>query len=274
MLRRSMIIARKEIHEAFRSKVIKLTFVAVAIVFGFALPILYGSIGFLIGTSPGAGSSSSMGTGSSPFQIPADFFPTFTFGQRTYLYFLYAFLAEILLIVPVVLPVYIAADSFAGEKERKTIQQLLSTPLTDSEILLGKILTAFIPTAITMYICFLSTTLVVNLSWYLTYGAFQLVFPNITVLTQVVLLYPLLAFFGILVMVAVSSRANKMIEATQLGGVVVVPALVIAFIPLLIGGITNTFFVLTVAATLAAADYGLFKIASRKFSREAILAKT
>lgn len=266
MLKRSMVIARKEIHEAFRSRVIKLTFVMVAIVFGFFLPVLYGSIGFLIGTSPS--------TGSSPFQMPADFFPSFTLGQREYLFFLYAFLAEILLIIPVILPVYIAADSFAGEKERKTIQQLLSTPLTDSEILLGKILTSFIPTAITMYICVLSTTLVINLSWYLTYGAFQLVFPNITVLIQVVFLYPLLAFFGILVMVVVSSRASKMIEATQLGGVVVAPVLLIAFVPLLIGGITSINFVLIIVAAFAVVDYGLFKLASRKFSREAILAKT
>jgi ABC-type Na+ efflux pump permease subunit len=265
MLKRSMVIARKEIREAFRSRVIKLTFIVPAILFGFVLPIIFGSLGVLLGTSPGMGNS--------PFEPPADFFPEFAFGQRMYLYLFYAIIGEMLLIVPVALPIYIAADSFAGEKERKTIQQLLSTPLTDSEILLGKILTAFIPTAITTYVCILSTTITINLSWYLASGAFQLVYPNTVALIQLAFLYPLLAFFGILVMVLASARANKMMEATQLGGVVVVPVLLIAFIPIFVGGITSISFVLTVVAAFAIADYGLFKIASRKFSREALLAK-
>jgi hypothetical protein len=125
-----------------------------------------------------------------------------------------------------------------------------------------------------MYACVLSTTIVINLSWYLAYGVFQLVFPNTVVLIQMVFLYPLLAFFGILVMVLVSSKANKIMEANQLGGVVIFPALLIAFAPFLIGGIASIDFVLAVVAVFAVADYGLFKIASKKFSREAILAKT
>ncbi|WXG42593.1 MAG: ABC transporter permease subunit [Promethearchaeati archaeon SRVP18_Atabeyarchaeia-1] len=263
MLKRSMIIARKEMREAFRSRVIKYSFVGMGLLFGFVIPMLYGFLGELVGISSGGGTSG--------MPIPPDFFPGFTLGQRTYLFFLYAFLAEMLLMVPVILPVYIAADSFAGEKERKTIQQLLETPLTDSEILLGKILTSFIPTIITTYACILSTTIVVNLSWYFVNGAFQLIFPNITVLIQLALLYPLLAFFGILTMVWVSTRATKVMEATQLGGVVVVPVLVIAFLPILVGAITSIYFVLTVVAIFAVADYGLFKVASRKFTRDAIL---
>ncbi|MBD3171504.1 ABC transporter permease subunit [Candidatus Bathyarchaeota archaeon] len=31
----------------------------------------------------------------------------------------------------------IATDSFAGEKERNTLEVLLATPLTDSELLVG-----------------------------------------------------------------------------------------------------------------------------------------
>jgi ABC-2 type transport system permease protein len=265
VLKRSMVIARKEMSEAFRSKVIKYSFVGMGLMFGLVFPLLFGSIAALVGTSP------SSGTGTSSLPVPPDFFPGFTSGQRAYLFFLYAFIAEILLMLPVILPIYISADSFAGEKERKTIQQLLSTPLTDSEILLGKILTSFIPTIITTYLCILSTTIVVNLSWYYAFGAFQLIFPNITALIQLVLVYPLLAFFGIITMVWVSTRANKVMEATQLGGVVVVPVLFVAFLPILLGLLTSLYFVLTVAALFAVLDYGLFRVASRKFTREAIL---
>jgi ABC-type Na+ efflux pump permease subunit len=258
-----MTIARKEMHEAFRSRVIKFSFIGMGLLFGLVMPLLFGFISVFVG--------SSVGTGTSGLPLPADFFPGFTFGQRTSLFFRYAILAEVLLMVPVVLPIYISADSFAGEKERKTIQQLLSTPLTDSEILLGKILTSFIPTIITTYACILSTTVVVNVAWYYANGVFQLVFPNITVLIQLLFLYPLLAFFGILTMVWISTRASKVMEATQLGGVVVVPVLVIAFVPIFVGVLTSIYFVLAVVAIFAACDYALFKLASRKFTREAIL---
>jgi len=258
-----MIIARKEMREAFRSRMIKYSFVGMGFMFGFVIPLLYGFIGILIGTSPTGGTSG--------LPLPPDFFPDFSLGQRTYLFFLYVIISALLLMVPVILPTYISADSFVGEKERKTIQQLLSTPLTDSEILLGKMLTAFIPTIITTYLCILSTTIIVNLSWWQAFGTFQLIFPNTIAFIQLVALYPLLAFFGILTNVWVSTRANKVMEATQLGGVFVVPVLIIAFLPILVGGLTNIYLVLTIVGLFAAVDYGLFKVASRKFTREAIL---
>jgi ABC-type Na+ efflux pump permease subunit len=262
MLKRSMVIARKEMREAFRSRIIKFSFVLLGLIFGLALPLIFGSISVLTKTASNIGS---IGI------LPADFFPGFTLGQRTYLFFLYAILSALLLIVPVALPIYIAADSFAGEKERRTIQQLLSTPLTDSEILLGKILTAFIPTIITTYACVVSTTIIVNVSWYFSYGVFQIIFPDFIVLIQVGFLYPLIAFFGILVMVWASMRVNKVMEANQLGGIAVLPVMLIAFVPIVIGTMTNIYYALVVVAAFAIADYGLFKLASRRFTREAIL---
>jgi ABC-type Na+ efflux pump permease subunit len=262
MFRRSMVIARKEMREAFRSRIIKFSFVFLALMFGLILPIIFGSISIIGKTASNIGVVGF---------LPSDFFPDFTLGQRMYLFFLYAILSALLLIVPIALPIYIAADSFAGEKERKTIQQLLSTPLTDSEILLGKILTALIPTIITTYACVISTTIVVNLTWYFSYGAFQIIFPDLIALIQVVFLYPLLAFFGILVTVWASMRVNKVMEANQLGGIAIIPVMLIAFLPIIIGTMTSIYYAFIVVAAFAIADYGLFKVASRRFTREAIL---
>lgn len=39
----------------------------------------------------------------------------------------------------------IATDSFAGGKERNTLEALLATLLRDSELLVGKILVSFVP---------------------------------------------------------------------------------------------------------------------------------
>jgi ABC-type Na+ efflux pump permease subunit len=267
MPNRSMIIARKEIRESFRSRIIKLNFILPAILFGVVMPLIFALVvGQLFTEVPG---------GSFPFSLGTDFFPDITNpGERAYLGMIYLFLGIFLLILPLTLPIYIAADSFAGEKERKTLQQLFQTPLSDSEILLGKILTAFIPTIVTTYACVLSITIIVNFSWWSIFGYFKLVFPNLVGLVQFLLLYPLLAFFAILAMSSISMRVNRVLEATQTGGVVVVPVLIVVF-----GGIFGVFpvlslgFILLLTGLFALGDYALFRLASRKFNRESILAK-
>src|SRR3989337_1508330 len=73
---------------------------------------------------------------------------TFTAQQALiYLLTLY-FLAPLFLVIPVMASSVIASDSFAGEKERKTLEALLATPLSDAELFIGKVLVAFIPAVI------------------------------------------------------------------------------------------------------------------------------
>jgi ABC-2 type transport system permease protein len=50
--------------------------------------------------------------------------------------------AMLYLVFPSVLAGSVAADAFAGERERKTLETLLATPLSDGAIFLGKALTA------------------------------------------------------------------------------------------------------------------------------------
>nr|MDO8133049.1 ABC transporter permease subunit [Candidatus Njordarchaeum guaymaensis] len=267
MFGRAMILARKELREVFRSRMIKLNFIIPALLFGVAIPVIFGIIGGFMASAPISG-------GDMPFPVPPDFFPDITNPtQRFYLILLYTIGSGMLLILPVFLPIYIAADSFAGERERKTIQQLLSTPLTDSEILLGKILTALIPTVITTYACALSTTIVINYSWWSAFHDYRIVFPNLVALIQILLLYPMLAFFSILVMCWISTRVNKVMEATQFGGVVVIPILVVVYGSFFGLPVLTTNFMLLTAGLFALLNYGLFKLASKRFSREALLTK-
>jgi ABC-2 type transport system permease protein len=266
MFHRAMILARKELRDVFRSRMIKLNFIIPAIIFGVVFPIVFGMLGSLISTATISGAS--------PFPLPPDFFPDITSpNQRMYLALLYTICTVFILMLATFLPIYIAADSFAGERERKTIQQLLASPLTDSEILLGKILTAFIPTIITTYAVTLSMTLVINFAWLNAFHEFRLIFPNLVALVQILFLYPELAFFTILTMCWVSTRVNKVMEATQFGSIVVVPVLLIMFGSFFGLPVLTVNFAILVAAVFALVDYGLFKVASRRFSREALLTK-
>ena len=54
-------------------------------------------------------------------------------------------LAPLFLIVPLMVSAVLAADAFAGEKERKTLESLLHLPISDRELFYAKLLTAFIP---------------------------------------------------------------------------------------------------------------------------------
>src|SRR5689334_12232902 len=60
-------------------------------------------------------------------------------------------LTYIFVIFAAVLPTSIAAYSIVGEKVEKSLEPLLATPTTDSEILLGKGIGAFLPPILTTW---------------------------------------------------------------------------------------------------------------------------
>ena len=58
--------------------------------------------------------------------------------QKVVVFMINYMLAPLFLVLPLMVASVIAADSFAGEKERKTLEGLLYTPTTDQELFLGK----------------------------------------------------------------------------------------------------------------------------------------
>ena len=72
--------------------------------------------------------------------------------------------APMFLIFPMMFSTIIAAESFAGERERKTLEALLYTPTSDQELFLGKVLAAFIPAVGISWLSFVGYTLVLNIA--------------------------------------------------------------------------------------------------------------
>ena len=72
------------------------------------------------------------------------------------------FFAPFFLIIPLMASSVIASDSFAGEKERKTIEALLATPISDSELLFGKMLVSFVPSMFVTIVSFVMCCLLVS----------------------------------------------------------------------------------------------------------------
>lgn len=139
---------------------------------------------------------------------------------------LYAF-APLFLIIPLMVASVIAADSFAGEKERKTLEALVYTPTTDMELFAGKVLSAMLPAVIVSLAGFLLYALTANLAAWPTMG--RVFFPNLTWVVMVLWVGPATAAMGLGATVIVSSRVKSFQEANQIAAVVVVPILALVF---------------------------------------------
>ena len=115
--------------------------------------------------------------------------------------------------MPIITATVIAADSFAGEKERKTAESLMSAPATNTELLSGKTLASLIPAVVLTVVIYLIYAGITN---YLTVTSFGIsVFPNI-LWYMMPANSPFLALTTIGLIVLVSSRVKNIKEAQQI----------------------------------------------------------
>jgi ABC-2 type transport system permease protein len=143
--------------------------------------------------------------------------------QQMSIYILVYALAPMFLILPVMVSSVLAADSFAGEKERKTIEALLYSPITDRDLFTAKLLGPWSAAVILGWISFVLYMLMVDLAGWIAMK--EVLLPNLMWVILVVWVSPAVAGLGLVVMVFVSARAQGFQDAYQTGGVVVLPIL-------------------------------------------------
>jgi ABC-2 type transport system permease protein len=179
--------------------------------------------------------------------------------------------APFFLIIPLMVSMVVGADSFAGEKERKTLEALLYTPATDTELFIGKVLAALIPAVLVSWASFLVYVIVVNAAGWSVMG--RLFFPTTMWVVLMLWVVPAAAAFGLSVIVLISVRAKSFQEANQLGGVVVIPILLLVFGQL--GGVLyfSVPLVLLVGMILWAVDAVLAYFGIRTFQRGELIAR-
>jgi ABC-2 type transport system permease protein len=175
-------------------------------------------------------------------------------------------LAPLFLIVPLMVSAVLAADAFAGEKERKTLEALLYLPISDRELFIAKLLGAFVPAVLVSWIGFLLYAIVSNaVGWSVTHRIF---IPTGTWLIVILWVAPAFAALGLGVMVRVSARARTSQEANQLGGAVVLPLIFLAVgqatVLLLVSPIVSLGF----GALLWAVSLVLAQRGARRFTRD------
>jgi ABC-2 type transport system permease protein len=171
----------------------------------------------------------------------------------------------------VALPTIIASYSFIGEKLEKSHEPLLATPTTDGELLFGKSLGAFIPCIGATYIGGLMFFIFIDIWSIINLGSLLLPTVYWALVTGIVI--PLACVLSVEANIIISSRVNDIRAAQQVGGIIILPLVLVTVLPSIIQILPMDTLALILSGGLAIADIGLFYLSKATFEREEILTK-
>ncbi len=125
------------------------------------------------------------------------------------------FLLMVVGFFPISFSLIIALETFVGEKERRSLEPLLATPLTNTQLYIGKTLSSTIPPlmgsllGVTVYLVGVYR----NLEWV----------PSATLLLQIILLNLIQALVMVAAAVVVSSQTTSVRAANLLASFIIIP---------------------------------------------------
>ncbi len=175
------------------------------------------------------------------------------------------------MIMPIIIPITIAAYSIVGEKTTRSLEPLLATPISTEELLAGKSLAAALPAIGATWLCYLVFVLmlpVVGVS-----AAVQHFILGPIWLLAVFLAGPLMAILAVNFAVLVSSRVSDPRVAEQISTVLIVPVLALLFTQMAGIIVLNAAIMLLFCLIIAVIDVGMIFLGARLFRRETILTK-
>ena len=255
-------ILLKEWAEVFRNRMVIFT-VAFLPLLMTAIPL--GIIYAVRDSTSGAGSS----------ELPTDATqatcPPGLSGAECFQVFMVSEFMMMFMLVPVVIPVTIAAYSIVGEKTNRSLEPLLATPITTAELLVGKSLAAVIPAVVATYGAF---GIFAAGSWLIVANKLLLsALLDARWLIAIFIVGPLLALMSVMFALMVSSRVNDPRVAEQISMVVIVPVLGGFFGQVAGLFVLNRTIISWVAVVMLALDALLVYLATRVFQRESILTR-
>lgn len=254
-------IVGRDIRAVRRSKAIVLPMALVPAVLLVALPF---GIGLIARNAPTDQVQSALG--SSLLKNLADPILGLPERERLVVLVLGYLLSPLLLVLPLMVSAVLAADAFAGEKERRTLEVVLHLPISDRDLFAAKVLTAFLPAVALTWIGALLYTVVCNVvAWPVT-GRLFLPFSQFAV--TVLWIAPAVALLALGLLVVVSSRARTTQEANQLGGAVILPLIFVAAAQTSALMLLPVVSVLAVGALVWAVGLALLWFNGRRFTRD------
>lgn len=185
--------------------------------------------------------------------------------QMAFLFLNYLFI-PLFMLIPVMAASIISANSFAGEKEKKTMETLLYAPISEGDLLLAKVLAAFLPAQAITVVSAVAYGALVDVVGYGFFGG--AIFPSLHWLVAVFWLSPTVSLLAIFANVLLSAKVKGFQEAQQLSVIVILP-----LVALFIAELTGFLFLGTAASFLAGAgllilDIILLRLAPKSFHRQ------
>ena len=175
-----------------------------------------------------------------------------------------------LILIPVIGATAIAAHSVVGEKQARTLEPVLATPITTLEFLAAKTLAALAPAVSLTVACFAIDLLLIGI--FARPGVLG-VMVGPRPLLLVFVLGPLAALAALQVAVCLSSRVEDERTAQGIGSFVALPV-AIAFVAPLVGLQSLTNLILGgIVAALIVANVLLMRLSIAVFDRESILTR-
>ncbi|MEM4171173.1 MAG: ABC transporter permease subunit [Thermoplasmata archaeon] len=174
------------------------------------------------------------------------------------------------MIISALLPLYLSSYSIVGEKIEKSLEPLLATPTSDSEILMGKYISAFLPMIITIYGAMIVFMALSDLFTYNELG--YLFYPNWTFIIVMFIGVPLSIIYGISFGVFASAKVTNPQTSYQMGGISLIPFLVLYVMgEINLVSLNSTTNLLIISAGLLIAVIFMYFLTKATFNREKIL---
>lgn len=174
-------------------------------------------------------------------------------------------------LIPLVVPITIASFSIVGEKQSRSLEALLATPIRTWELLLGKALAAAIPGVLATWYSYLTFVLVARLT--VSDFVFHEVVLSPPWLLSMAVLTPLFTLLAVGLGIMISSKVRDPQSAQQLGSLVILPV-----VGALVGQVTgavqiNVGLIAGTAVGLLVVDALVLAFTVQLFGRENILTK-
>jgi len=177
----------------------------------------------------------------------------------------------VVLLLPIIIPAVTASETVVGEKERKTMEAVLASPMSESEIVMGKILSSFLPSVIGTLVAAIGYIIITDIIVYPHIG--QLLFPDLISMILVFVFSPMVSIISVELMIMISTRVTSVRDAYQLGSLIVLPLIMLVVAEMFGLLFQSTITMIAGIAILAVLIFILFKLTTNIFDRERALVK-
>ena len=257
-------IIDKEWAEVFKNRIVLFTMILIPLIF-IILPLV-----MLYLTGQGMGDMGGLDTADVPTGFLSQCDSEMTGGECMQIYLITEFLL-LFMMMPIIIPITIAAYSVVGEKTTRSLEPLLATPITTFELLAGKSLAAAIPAIIVGWVSFGIFLIALPLTG--TSSAVIRFIAGPTWLLAIFVAGPLMPIASVNFALYISSRVNDPRTAEQVAALLLLPLLGLLFAQLAGIIVINVMTMLNFIGGMILVDIAMIYIGVSIFQRENILTR-